>query len=73
METIMSTTNDNDTPRDELGIEQVDVVSGGAFPIVHVQLALLNACIVGIENNVMNGPTSWDGPAHCEIPAGMKG
>jgi hypothetical protein len=52
----------------ELRDDELNTVSGGAFPIVHVQVAMLNACIEGIENAVLNPQVPYDGPGVCEIP-----
>jgi hypothetical protein len=70
MEKIMNKTND--TSRDELSIEQLDV-SGGAFPIVRAQIGLINACIEGINNAVLDPEMPYRGPPVCEIPPGFNG
>jgi hypothetical protein len=69
----MSNTNDTSklAPLDRpLADSELDAVSGGAFPFVHVQVAMLNQCLADVENAALTGL----GPGgECYIPPGMKG
>jgi bacteriocin-like protein len=64
MEMTMSENKSIEKTR-ELTEDELDTVSGGAFPIVAAQMGLIRNCIEALENSLIDGSNT--GPASCEI------